>query len=657
MKPSLARCLSMLCMLALPAIAAAPGDTASSAPVVRRAAMPAEHPDRARVIVRFKADSSFAREAALAATPGREPRVQHAARLSQRLGMAMTDGDAVMPRTQVLHARGLRSSELVARLLADPEVENAWVDERVRATAAPNDPRYPGNQTTITPPAGQWYLRAPDTSIVSAINAEGAWDVTKGSPAIVVAVLDTGVRPDHPDFAGKLLPGYDFVSPDDPGTNRDFSTANDGDGRDADPSDPGDWVSAAEAGTGAFLDCGASPSSWHGTQTAGLVGAATNNAIGIAGSGRDVRILPVRVLGKCGGFLSDVVAGMLWAAGLSNDPVVNPNPARVINLSLGSTGPCAGTLYEAAISQVAAAGVVVAVAAGNDFGLAVGRPANCAGAIGVGGLRHVGSKVAFSDVGPQISISAPGGNCVNLTGVCLFPMLTTTNSGTTTPGINTYSDGFNESVGTSFSSPVVAGTAALMLSINPALNATQVRAQIMSTARAFPVTGSEAGTVACHAPDANEQFECYCTTNTCGAGMLDARAAVLQAASTRVTTALAFATPANPLVGNNAVLDGSSSVVAPSQTISTYAWTLVIGASIAQLVAPTNAATVTVTTTGSGSFTARLTITDSAGATASVDKVVVVSEPPPASGGGGGALPLIWVLLLAAVAWRLHSRD
>lgn len=651
MKPSLARCLSMLCMLALPAIAAAPGDGASSAPVVRRAAVPAEHPDRARVIVRFKADSSFTREAALAATPGREPRVQHAARLSQRLGLAMTDGDGVMPRTQVLHARGLRSSELVARLRADPEVENAWVDERVRATAAPNDPRYPGGQTSITPAAGQWYLRAPDATIVSAINSEGAWDVTQGSPAIVVAVLDTGVRPDHPDLTGKLLPGYDFVSQDAQGV---FVTANDGNGRDADPADPGDWVTQLESDQvgGPLEGCGASPSSWHGTQTAGLVGAATNNAIGIAGSGRDVRILPVRVLGKCGGFLSDVVAGMLWAAGLSNDPVVNPNPAKVINLSLGSTGACAGTLYESAISQVAAAGVTVSVAAGNDAGRAVGKPANCPGAIGVGGLRHIGTKVGFSDIGPEISVSAPGGNCVNNSGLCLFPLLTTTNAGSTTPAGNTYSDGVNASVGTSFSSPLVAGTAALMLSVNSGLTPSQVRAGLMGTARAFPTTGADPGVPVCAPPSDADQFECYCTSSTCGAGMLNAAGAALAA-----STLKAWATPSatQVQVGSTITISGADSWAVAPNAITGRSWVVQSGQAFAT-VTPSGTTT-TLTAVAAGTVVVRLSVTDGTATPPSTADTTITVVQAPSSGGGGGALPLIWVLLLAAVAWRLHSRD
>lgn len=664
MKPSLAQCLSMLCLLALPAIAAAPpGDRALT---VRRAAVPAESPERARVIVKFRADGGLMRESALAVTSGREPRVQHAARLSQRVGLALTDGHEVMPRTQVLHARGLRSSELVVRLQADPDVEMAWVDERVRATAAPNDPRYAGGQVLpVTPAAGQWYLRAPDaTTLVSAINAEGAWDVSVGSPSVVVAVLDTGVRRDHPDFVGKLLPGYDFVSEDTPG---DFSTANDGNGRDADASDPGDWVTAAENAQigGPFENCGETSSSWHGTQTAGLVGAATNNGIGMASVGRNVRVLPVRVLGKCGGFASDVVAGMRWAAGLSNDPVVNPTPAKVVNMSLGSTGSCSGAagsvgaLYQSAVTELVTAGVVVVVAAGNDAGQAVGRPANCAGAIGVGGLRNVGTKVGFSDVGPEISISAPGGNCVNPNGTCLFPLLTTTNSGSTGPANNTFSSGgADASLGTSFSSPLVAGTAALMRSINPALTPAQVRSLLQSNARAFPTTGGTAGTPTCVAPNNQDQLECYCTTSTCGAGMLNASAAVAQAAATRATTALVFATPANPSAGATVVLDGSSSIAAAGRTLIGYQWTLVGATAIATLSAPTDAATVSVVTNGSGTFTARLTITDSTQASASTDFAVAVAAPAPVSSGdgGGGALSLLWLLGLAAAVMRLARR-
>jgi serine protease len=544
--PLFGKAVVLCAALSLPALAAAPASgPAASAPA-----------KSARVIVKFKGDGPLMRESALAARIGELPRVQHAARLSQRFGMALSDGNAVAPSTQVVFAQGVSSAELLAKLQADPDVEYAEADERVRRAAPPNDPRYGPQTGSITPAVGQWYLRNPAINgQASSINAEQAWDLTVGLSAVVVAVLDTGVRRDHPEFAGsKLLAGYDFVSEDAPGA---FDTANDGNGRDGDPSDPGDWVTQAEV-DGVFQGqgCVADNSSWHGTQTAALVGANTDEGIGMASVGRNVSVLPVRVLGKCGGFTSDVVAAMYWAAGLPIPPSSNgtslgtappnPTPAKVLNMSLGSSGACT-QLYQDAVSAVVAAGVSVVVSAGNNVGQAVGRPANCSGAIGVGGLRHVGTKVGFSDVGPQISIAAPGGNCVlqGNTDPCLFPILTATNSGATGPATNTYSDGDNFSVGTSFSAPLVAGVAALMLSRNPALTPEQVRLTMMSSARAFPTVS---GIPMCQPPTSAQQDECNCTSNTCGAGMLDAFAAVAAANN-----------PTSPTTGNGGGGGGSLS--------------------------------------------------------------------------------------------------
>lgn len=651
--PRPCRTLWSIAVLAIPTLAAA------SQPSL--GATPATAPAAARVIVKFKADSALTRESVLLARDAARAPVQHAARLAQRTGLALRDGYAIAPRTQVVFANGISSAQLVQRLQLDPDVEYAEVDQRVKIAAAPNDPLYPAGQAAPFPAVGQWYLRAPDGSAVSAIDAEGAWGITTGSAAVVVAVLDTGVRFDHPDLASKLLPGYDFVSVDGDGS---FATANDGNGRDADASDPGDWVTTAERNntSGPLGGCDVVPSSWHGTQTAALIGAATNNAVGMASIGRDVRILPVRVLGKCGGFVSDVIAGMYWAAGLPVPPATstglslgsapnNPTPAKLLNMSLGSASTSCPRSYQDAFDALTAAGATVVVSAGNDAGLAVGQPANCTGAIGVGGLRHIGTKVGFSDVGPQIAISAPGGNCVNLTGACLYPIVTATNTGTTGPTVpspNAYSDANEPSVGTSFSAPLVAGTAALMLSVNGNLTPAQVRLGLTRTARAFVTSGAGATTPACRAPDSNEQDECYCTTTTCGAGMLSASGAVGAAASTK-----AWIVPSASQVDVNGTvqLDGSGSWAAPPGSIGTYRWEIRDGQALATLQTP-NAPMASLRAAAPGTVTVRLTVTEAGGAATAFDETTVTIGASPSSG-GGGALSWPWLALLALAVLAL----
>jgi serine protease len=500
----------------------------------------------ARVIVKFRADA-----AALKAAPvGVAPEKARADVLGERVGLPLRPGIRVSDRAQVVLASGVTSAELARRLSLQGDIEYAVPDRRRRAFDIPNDPLYPDGLGGNGPAAGQWYLRAPSGAVQSSIDAEAAWSVTTGRPSIVVAVLDTGVRFEHPDLltveqGGNLLTGYDMIS---------FSSGNDGDGRDADASDPGDWVTAEEANDpGPYYQCTtldpstgqyvAEDSSWHGTQTAGLIAAITNNGIGMASVGRNVRMLPVRVLGKCGGYDSDIIAGMRWAAGLGVPGTpANANHAQVINMSLGGADSC-NAAYQDAVDAILAAGTVIVASAGNDAGHAVATPANCRGVIGVAALRHVGTKVGFSNLGPDVSIAAPGGNCVNVDpgAPCLYPILTTSNSGTTTPADSIYTDSFKISAGTSFSAPLVAGTVALMLSVQPALTPPQVKALLQATARPFPATGGDSGAgtpvLACTAPqyDASgspvDQLECYCTTQTCGAGMLDAGAAVLAAKS------------------------------------------------------------------------------------------------------------------------------
>jgi serine protease len=651
-RPAWAVCLLTLCTLA----AAAPAGAAERGPV-RKASAAASVETEGRVIVKFKADSSLMR--ALAAGGAGAAAPQHAQALSARLGLSLTDGRAIGARVQVLKARGLSSRELADRLAAQSDVEYAVVDGRARALAVPNDPLYPTGQTTVTPAAGQWYLRAPTsstivdpTSIVASINAPAAWDFTTGSASVVVAVLDTGVRFDHPDLTSKLLPGYDFI--------HDAATANDGDVRDNNAGDPGDGVTSADVNVVAGCSStDVAPSSWHGTQTAGLIGAATNNGAGMAGAGWNVMLLPVRVLGKCGGYDSDIQAAMLWSAGIAVSGVpANTTPAKVINMSLGATGACSAA-YADAVQQINARGAVVVAAAGND-GLAVGTPANCAGVIAVAGVRHAGTKVGYSDLGPQVAISAPAGNCVNTTGPCLFPLLTTSNSGAQGPVAGAagaiYTDGNNNaSLGTSFSAPLVAGTVGLMLSANPGLSPAQVLAALKSTARPFPSTGAGTGVSACTAPTATAQGdECYCTTSTCGAGLLDAGAAV--AAVAGITANITVAST-SVTAGSSVTLDGSlSHPSTANDSIVSYAWSITDGTSIATLTSAANASSVTLLTSAAGTVVVSLTVVDSAGQQATNTATLTVSAtgsggppgsgspPPTSSGGGGGAMELGWLL-------------
>ena len=623
----------------------------------------------ARVIVKFRADSPLLRKQALSVTA---QQMAQAAALGRRIGIALDAGRGLTDRSHVVIGHGLTSRQLAARIAAESDVEFAFADERKHIVEVPNDPFYGTRAAGATnggPAVGQWYLKPPgaagDTSTntaPAAINAEQAWDITKGSTSVVVAVLDTGVRFDHPDLpqlTGNMLPGYDMVSPDSAGV---FTTANDGSGRDGDASDPGDFVMTGEATAG----CPQSDSSWHGTQTLGLIGAVTNDNLGMASvSHGGVKVMPVRVLGKCGGFDSDIQAGMLWAAGIAVPGApANPTPARILNMSLGGVATCGS--YAGIVSQVNAQGAVIVVSAGNSSGHVVSSPANCPGVIGVAALRHVGDKVGFSDIGPEITIAAPGGNCINTgTGeACLYPILTTSNAGTTTPIVGPagaiYSGSFDPSLGTSFSAPLVSGTVALMLSVHPTLTPAQVKAKLQSSARSFPTTGGTAGTTACVAPTAADQLECYCTTSTCGAGMLDVHAAVLSVSGVQASIAL---TTTTPTAGQDVSLT-SSATLGAGQSIASYDWTILnAGTTGATITSASNADSVVVSPTAAGSFVLQLTTTDNTGfvsvTTLSVAVVapVVVTTPagttPPAASSGGGALGIGWLLLLLAATLAL----
>ncbi len=510
------------------------------------------------------------------------------------------------------------------RLRADPAVAYAEPDRRRYLHAVPNDPLYPG----------QWYLQnAPETP--SAIDAEAAWDLTPGSNGVVIAVIDSGVRFDHPDLlpadsGGRLLPGFDFVS--------DASISNDGDGLDDDASDPGDWVTQTDAASSSFSDCSPRPSSWHGTRIAGIIGAIANNSVGLSGGSWNGWILPVRVLGKCGGYDSDILAGMLWAGGLpvSGAPD-NPYPANVENLSVGSTDNCPQS-YRDVIGELAAAGVLVVVSSGNEGGL-VDAPANCAGVAAVAGLRHAGTKVGYSNLGPAITLGAPAGNCVNLSGACIYSIDTTSNTGSTGPETNYYTDQLDINVGTSFSAPVVATIAGLMLAVNGNLGSAQLISRLQEGAKTpFPVS-SDSAVPQCHVPAGPSDLqltECNCTTSTCGAGMANALGAVTAA----LRPIAAIAVPATVSPGQDVTLSGAGSRAACGFGIASYDWTITSGG-VGVGISSTSPDSATVIAPTSGSLTVQLTVTDDTGRTDSAEAVIepnLASTTAPALAGDTACL-------------------
>ncbi len=476
--------------------------------------------------------------------------------LAQRTGLAMARSRQVTPSMHVMFLQrtlyGAEVDAALAVLRADPSVEFAEVDQRRYAHAVPDDPLY----APTSGASGQWFMGTPSaatltlggvaTMDLSATDAVSAWAITTGSSGTVIADVDTGIRFDHPDLlraglGGRLLPGYDFVDQDYSRTSGaalgTFLIANDGDGWDPDPSDPGDWISNADLQNALFppSDCGnngmngPTDSSWHGTRVMGVLGALTNNGVGLAGMTWKPYLLPVRALGKCGGYDSDIMAAMQWAAGLSVQGVPdNPYPADILNLSLGGSGTC-GSDYQHLINTLTGMGVLVVASAGNETG-PVDAPGNCPGVLAVVGLRNVGTKVGYSSFGSQAGIGAPAGNCVVTTGGCYRSIDTTTNVGLTKPTANTYTNQIDPNLGTSFSAPIVAGVAALMRAVNGNLTPAQLIARMKASATAFP---QPAGLPVCPATATDpgtgmSSGECACPNDgsQCGAGMVNALAAV-----------------------------------------------------------------------------------------------------------------------------------
>jgi len=477
-----------------------------------------------QLIVKFRADAA-PDTAAIARVAGEQVDVRQRSRNGAHTAKLRT------------RRSGADVAALAREVSALPGVEYAEPDTILHPAAVPNDPRF----------VEQWDLSAPTApaagSTLVGANLLPAWDVTTGASDVVVAVIDTGITA-HADLAGQVLPGYDMIT--------DAQIANDGSARDADPSDPGDWITSTESASGFFAGCGASNSSWHGTHVAGTIAAVSNNSLGVAGIAPGSKILPIRALGKCGGYTSDIVDGMRWAAGLSvTGAPTNPNPAAVLNLSLGGSGACS-TTQQAAINDITAVGSTVVVAAGNsNVDAANAQPANCAGVVTVAATGSTGSRAYYSNYGSLVELAAPGGDTKLTPG----PILSTLNAGTTSPGTDTYV-GYQ---GTSMATPHVAGVAALVKSVNPSLAPAALLSVLQNTSAAFPAGST-------------------CSTANCGRGMLDASAAVSSAASAGPRSLGAFATTA-PARGATAISASTTLQWTASTGATGYEYCLVAGIS------------------------------------------------------------------------------
>lgn len=447
-----------------------------------------DHTDR--LIVKYK-DSSLARAATLGSDQLRT--------LRARAGVALTHLRAISGNNQVFklpQRMTLDEAQAIAeKLSADPGVEYAVPDRLMSPMQLPIDPNYDA----------QWHYKSPASDgEIAGINLPPAWDITTGSSSLVVGVIDTGIV-SHADLQGRIVPGYNFIS--------DPVMAGNGIGRSADASDLGDWVTLAESSdpSNQFYACTTTNSSWHGTHVAGTIGAMSNNSIGVTGINWGSKILPVRVLGKCGGYLSDVIDGMRWAAGLSVQGVpANVNPVKVLNVSLGGSGACDAAM-QSTINDVLAAGAVVVVAAGNSSDDAANySPAGCNGVVSVAAVNRAGGAASYTNYGQTVKIAAPGGEW--LFSGSSSSVLSTLNTGATSPIVSPGGDTYGYYQGTSMATPHVTGVVSLMLSLQPTLTPTQVVQLLQATARPFPAaTGSFGGD---------------CTTSLCGAGIVDAYRAV-----------------------------------------------------------------------------------------------------------------------------------
>jgi serine protease len=436
-------------------------------------------PDVLGIIVKYRAQEKRGKSSL-----GESLESEEQTRLSRIAGKSLVRNRAMADEAYVAYfdtPTDLQSGELIAQRVAlVPDIESAELNVRMQPLLTPNDEFF----------SLQWSL----TSAVAGIRAPQAWDLTTGSSAVVVGVVDTGIL-GHPEFSGRLLPGIDTIT--------SLARSQDGDGRDSDPTDEGDFSAAGACSPGSA----ARDSSWHGTHVTGIIGANANNGTGIAGVDWRARIVPVRSLGRCGGDTADIVDGMSWAAGLSVPGFPdNPTPAKVINMSLGGPGTCGA--YASTVQRVLRKGAIVVAAAGNSNVNALeGTPASCALVLTVSAVGPSADKASYSNYSAALEISAPGGDAVTRIEDAIA------STGATGKEADPGQANYKYQQGTSQAAPHVSGVLSLMLAVAPTLTVSQMRDIIQETARAYPA-GSRCA-----------------TRGDCGPGILDARAAVAKAQS------------------------------------------------------------------------------------------------------------------------------
>jgi serine protease len=519
-----------------------------------------------------------------------------AARVQLRVHRQMSNDSHVLRFEQPVTL--VQAKSIAAQLMRESEVELAEPDQAMHATTTlpPTDPGY----------SFQWHYLAPSGSNKGGANLPNAWLQTVGVATVKVAVLDTGYR-QHSDLV-TVLPGYDFVTSD--------TIANDANsGRDADATDPGDNCSTATVTT----------SSWHGTHVAGTIAALTSNTgpPGLHGAGiaPETGLVPVRVLGKCGGVTSDIIDAMRWAAGIAVPGVpANANPAKVLNLSLGASGACSASLASA-VQDVVNQGAVVVVAAGNEATIGLTQPANCAGAIAVTAHAIDGDNANYANISKEVAISAPGGGCGTLTtpttctsrlsanGLGVYSL---SNSGTSAPVASPGGDIYAAGSGTSMATPHVSGVIALMLSLNATLTPVQIKSYLQSSARAHPAGST-------------------CTLSRylglCGPGMLDADAALIKTAD--LAPALELVNSYQVVAPGAGVQLSGTGTLAGGRT-ATYSWTQVASVSVglSGTSVSGNTATASFSAPATGVYTFLLTANDNAGKTGIATATVRVNSAP-----------------------------